>query len=77
MVRKLIFMIILVAIAFVLCACDSIDNRLRVCIGSNSSRLGCIHVPLRDGYTFAEDSYDIEETNIGYDIVVHVVKATE
>ena len=75
--KILIFMIVLFVVALVLSACGSTEKWPRVCIERTDTRFDCINVPLRDGYTFAEDLYDIEETDIGYDVVVHAVKPTD
>lgn len=40
------------------------------------SPYGEVTLPLRENYRFAENSYDIEETEDGYDIIIHCIKET-
>lgn len=75
MTRKLLLAIILIVVALMLCACGATHKWPRICIEPTNFRSDCINIPLRDGCMFAEDPYEIEETDIGYDILVHVVKA--
>ncbi len=75
--KRMLFVIVLSAIVFMLCACGSTDRWPRVCLELTDYRFDCICIPLRDGFTFAEDAYGIEETGVGYDIVIHALKATE
>lgn len=75
--KKMIFVIILAIIALMLCACGSTERWPRVCIELTSYRFDCINIPLRDGYQFADNAYDIAETEAGYDIVIHVERTRD
>lgn len=77
MVKRLIMMALLIAIASVLCACGTTERWPRICIEPTDYRFDCINIPLRDGYKFAEDVYDIAETEVGYDIIIHVEVSRE
>ena len=77
MARKLFFVFLLSDIALTLCACGSTERWPRLCIEPTSFRFDCIHIPLREGYQFAEDVYSIIETETGYDIVIHAAATRE
>jgi len=67
----------LIAITVLACACSVTDRWPRVCIEISDMRADSINIPLREGYQFAEDAYDIAGTEAGYDIVIHVERAGE
>lgn len=75
--KRMLFVIVISAMVFMLCACGSTGRWPRLRIEPTTYRSDSINIPLREGYQFAEDAYGIEETDVGYDIVVHALKATE
>lgn len=66
---------LMIAIAVLACACGVTDRWPRVCIERSDMRFDHINIPLREGYQFAEDAYDVAETEAGYDIIIHAERA--
>jgi hypothetical protein len=46
----------------------------RIEVIKNRSVLDNFSIPLRENYSFSEDLYSIEETEDGYNIVIHCIK---
>ena len=67
---KKIVIVLLLASVLLLAGCE--NNRVR--ISRNSTYIENVVLPLKHGYIFADDAYDIQETEEGYDIIVHAVK---
>lgn len=70
---KKIMIVMILASCLLLAGCDA--NRVR--ISRNSVQIENIVLPVRQGFRFAEDAYTIEETETGYDIIVHIEKEIE
>lgn len=70
---KKIIIIVLLAACLLLTGCE--ENRVR--ISRTSAYVENIVLPLRHGYQFAEDVYSIQETDKGYDVVIHAEKVEE
>lgn len=67
--------LLLLFFVFVLTACDSNDTKYpRVNIMPTNWNADATFLPLRAGHVFAEVPYSIEETDSGYDIIIHAVK---
>ena len=71
--KKMIVVVILASLLFSLTAC----GKDRVRISRNSLYVEDIILPIRQGYRFAEDCYSINNTEAGYDIVVHLERCEE
>lgn len=46
----------------------------RINIIRNRFVLNNLTIPLRENYSFSEDLYSIEETEDGYNIIIHCIK---
>lgn len=64
--------IIIVLLASLLLLTGCSGNRVR--ISRHSVTVENIVLPLRYGYKFAEDVYTVQDTDQGYDIIIHAVK---
>jgi hypothetical protein len=67
--KLIIWLLFLTALA--VCACSDMDRWPRVRIEYTGRRIDSIVIPLRDGHRLAEDVYEIAETEVGYDIIIH------
>lgn len=67
---KKIIILALLASLLLLTGCNS--NRVR--ISRNSVTVENIVLPLRHGYQFAEDVYTVQDTDQGYDIIIHAIR---
>lgn len=72
--RKITITALLVLLVLLLAGCAETEKWPRVSIQYSSLIYDMVNLPLRDGYVFAEQMYTIQETDKGYDIVVHAVK---
>lgn len=70
MIKRSVIIALLILALAVLVGCDSKSVR----INSSSLYVENIVLPLRHGYEYAEDCYSVEDTENGYDIIVHVVR---
>ena len=75
--KKIICIILLIALSFILCGCGSINEdkfpQLKFC--RSNWRADNIYIALRDGHNFnIQHLYEEVETENGYDIIVHVVR---
>ncbi len=70
---KKILIAVILASCLLLAGCDA--NRVR--ISRNSVQIENIILPVRQGFRFADDAYAITETDLGYDIIIHVEKENE
>jgi len=75
--KRIICIILLIALSFILCSCGSINEdkfpQLEIC--RSGWRADSIHIALRDDHNFnIQHLYEEVETENGYDIVVHVVR---
>lgn len=69
--KKAIIVLLLAVLLVMLTACS---NTGRVRITQNSVCIDNLVLAIRQGYKIAEDAYSIEETENGYDIIIHAVK---
>lgn len=69
--KKAIIVLLLAALLLTLTACSSTG---RVRITQNSVRIDNLVLSIRHGYKLSEDVYSIEETETGYNIIIHAVK---
>ena len=67
---KKIIIIALLASLLLLTGCSG--DRVR--ISRNSVTVENIVLPLRHGYQFAEDVYTVQDTDQGYDIIIHAIR---
>ena len=67
---KKIIIIVLLASLMLLTGCSG--DRVR--ISRHSVTVENIVLPLRYGYKFAEDVYTVQDTDQGYDIIIHAVR---
>lgn len=64
----------IISIIIILAACLTNIRPKRIDIIKNRSALNNFTIPLRENYSFSEDLYSIEETEDGYDIIIHCIK---
>ena len=69
--KKTMMILLLVALLTMLSSCSSTG---RVRITQNSVWIDNLVLSIRHGYTLSEDVYSIEETETGYNIIIHAVK---
>lgn len=69
--KKAIIVLLLAVLLLTLTACSSTG---RVRISQNSVWIDNLVLAIRQGYKIAEDAYSVEETENGYDIIIHAVK---
>lgn len=69
--KKAIMILLLVALLTMLSSCSSTG---RVRISQNSVWIDNLVLSIRHGYKLSEDVYSIEETETGYNIIIHAVK---
>ena len=69
--KKTIMILLLVALLTMLSSCSSTG---RVRISQNSVLIDNLVLSIRQGYKLSEDVYSIEETETGYNIIIHAVK---
>ena len=74
MVKKFIAFILIICILFLLTACGNGDKAPRVEIVPTNWTIDTTYLPLRANHIFAEVPYSIEETNNGYNIIIHCIK---
>ena len=67
---KKIIIIVLLASLMLLTGCSG--DRVR--ISRHSVTVENIVLPLRYGYRFAEDVYTVQDTDQGYDIIIHAIR---
>lgn len=74
--KKYIWTIILpiISIIIILATCFTNIMPKRIDIIKNRSALNNFSIPLRENYSFSEDLYSIEETEDGYNIIIHCIK---
>lgn len=72
--RAAVKITLLALLVLLLAGCTETDKWPRVQIERTGFSCDDLTLPLRDGYIFAEQMYSIQETDEGYDIVVHAVK---
>lgn len=74
--KKYIWIIIstIISIIIILAACLTNIRPKRIDIIKNRSALNNFSIPLRQNYSFSEDLYSIEETEDGYNIIIHCIK---
>ena len=74
--KKYIWIIIstIICIVIILTACLTNIMPKRIDIIRNRSALNNFTIPLRENYSFSEDLYSIEETEDGYNIIIHCIK---
>ena len=68
----IIFLIIEIIILLAVCFTNIIPRRIDVI--KNRSVLDNFSISLRENYSFSEDLYSIEETEDGYNIIIHCIK---
>lgn len=69
--KKAIIVLLLAVLLTMLSSCSSTG---RVRIAQNSVWIDNIVLAIRHGYKLSEDVYSIEETETGYNIIIHAVK---
>ena len=69
-----IIIIPIISIIFILAACFTNIRPKRIDIIKNRSALDNFSISLRENYSFSEDLYSIEETEDGYNIIIHCIK---
>lgn len=73
--KKYIWIILpIVSIIIILAACFTNIKPKRIDVIKNKSALDNFTIPLRENYSFSEDLYSIEETEDGYNIIIHCIK---
>lgn len=72
--KKISAIIIVIITIVLLGGCGNSDKYPRISIEPTSWRIDHILLPLRENYKFAEVPYTIEETEEGYNIIIHCVK---
>lgn len=73
--KKYIWIILpILGIIIILAACFTNIRPKRIDIIKNRSALDNFTIPLRENYSFSEDLYSIEETEDGYNIIIHCIK---
>lgn len=74
--KKYTWIIILpiLSIIIILVTCFTNIRPKRIDIIKNRSALNNFTISLRQNYSFAEDLYSIEETEDGYNIIIHCIK---
>lgn len=69
--KKAIVFLLLAVLLLMLTACSDTG---RVRISQNSVWIDNLVLAIRQGYKLSEDVYSIEETETGYNIIIHAVK---
>ncbi len=69
--KKAIIILLLAVLLLTLTACS---NTGRVRISQNNVWIDNLVLSIRQGYKLSEDVYSIEETETGYNIIIHAVK---
>lgn len=64
----------IISIIIILATCLTNIRPKRIDIIRNKSTLDNFTIPLRENYSFSEDLYSIEETEDGYNIIIHCIK---
>ena len=64
----------IVSIIIILATCFINIRPKRIDVIKNKSALDNFTIPLRKSYSFSEDLYSIEETEDGYNIIIHCIK---
>lgn len=73
--RRTILILLFVVLVLMLPGCSKISNTWpRVSIEPTGYRFDQTYLPLRNGYVFAENFFEIVDTDAGYDIIIHAVK---
>lgn len=73
--KKYVWIILpIISIIIILAACFTNIRPKRIDIIKNRSALNNFSIPLRENYSFSEDLYSIEETEDGYNIIIHCIK---
>lgn len=74
--KKYIWIIISTIISIIIILVVSLTNirPKRIDVIKNRSALDNFTIPLRENYSFSEDLYSIEETEDGYNIIIHCIK---
>ena len=74
--KKYIGIIISTIISIIIILAVGLTNIIpkRIDIIKNKFALDNLTIPLRENYSFSEDLYSIEETEDGYNIIIHCIK---
>ena len=73
--KKYIWIILpIISIIIILASCFTNIRPKRIDIIKNRFTLDNFTIPLRENYSFSEDPYSIEETEEGYNIIIHCIK---
>ena len=74
--KKILIVLILIIIIIIISGCNFGDQAKfpRVEIAKDEYTANAIYLPLRENYKFAEVPYGIEETENGYNIIIHCIK---
>lgn len=64
----------IISIIIILAACFTNIRPKRIDIIRNRSALNNFTISLQQNYSFSEDLYSIEETEDGYNIIIHCIK---
>ena len=74
--KKYIWTIIFTIIGIIIILAVNLTNirPKRIDIIKNRFALDNFTIPLRENYSFSEDLYSIEETEDGYNIIIHCIK---
>ena len=74
--KKILVILILIISIIILSSCDfgDQDKFPHVKIAKDEYTANAIFLPLRENHKFAEVPYSIEETENGYDIIIHCIK---
>lgn len=66
--------VLLAILPIMLTGCSPVSERWpRLSIQPTNYRADNIDLPLREGYVFAEQPFEIRETEKGYDIIIHAI----
>ena len=74
--KKLWIILLLIILIIILSACNFGDQEKipRIELIKDEWSANTIYLPLREDHKFAEVPYNIEETEHGYDIIIHCIK---
>ena len=71
MSRRVLLAALIGVCAMILGGCTG-NGWPKVVLEPTNYRNDCTDIPLRGGHRFAEDPWDVVETDAGYDIIIHV-----
>lgn len=74
--KKIVAVFMLIVLIIILSGCDFGDQEKipRIELIKDDWSANTIYLPLRENHKFAEVSYSIEETENGYNIIIHCIK---